>query len=146
MRKYAIRGGLLVLALGLVYGGLDFAGAAPTPPGLNQTVTVANSVATPVPVQQQGTATVNVSNASIPVTGTVKTSAADNPAFQPINRSCSSDPTLTGAGQCFLYTVPTGKELVVTDVSVSIHTNGTLVVVEINHFGSFPTPLSPSFP
>jgi hypothetical protein len=59
--------GFLVLALGLVYGGLDIAGAAPgapTPPA--QTVTVGNTANSPVPVQQQGTATVPISNAAVP--------------------------------------------------------------------------------
>jgi hypothetical protein len=126
--RLVIRLGVLVLALGLVYGGLDLAGAAPgangPPP---QTVIVGNTATQPVPVQQQGTASVNVSNASLPVSGTVKidpggngveTTAADNPAFQPVTRACFDDHT--GGVNCDLYTVPAGKELVVTTASINI--------------------------
>jgi hypothetical protein len=127
-KRLVIRLGVLVVALGLVYGGLDLAGAAPSgngPPP--QAVIVGNTAAQPVPVQQQGTATVNVNNASLPVNGTVKidptgngvvTKAADNPAFQPVTRVCFDDQV--GGVNCDLYTVPAGKELVATGVSINI--------------------------
>jgi hypothetical protein len=93
-------------------------------------VSVGNTAANAVPVQQQGTATVNVSNASLPVTGTVKidptgnpaqTQAADNPAFQPVHAIAS---TAAGDGvfdvSGVAYTVPADKELVVEYVSFAL--------------------------
>jgi hypothetical protein len=50
----------LVVALGLLYGGLDLAGAAPGSPGPpTTTVIVGNTATSPVPVQEQGTVTVD---------------------------------------------------------------------------------------
>jgi hypothetical protein len=138
--------GLGVLVLGLIYGGLDIAGAA-VPGGISGTVTVdntptnpvpvqqqgtatvsvGNAANNPVPVQQQGTATVSVSNTSLPVTGTVKidptantvqTSAADNPAFRPVELSggfAFDAGNLAGNSQVF--TVPAGNELVIQSVT-----------------------------
>jgi hypothetical protein len=106
--------GVLVLALGLIYGGLDIAGAAPGGPGPPaQTVVVDNTATNPVPVQQQGTATVTFANSAI------KTSAADNPAFQPVVVNKGTDDSL---GVIFedLYTVPAGKELVITNISAQV--------------------------
>ena len=124
MRKYAIRGGLLVLAFGLTYGGLDLAGAAPggTPGPPAQTVTVGNGVADPVPVQQQGAATVTVSN-------TVRTAAADNPAFQAVNTSVHLSASPGGAldFDATIYTVPSGKELVITELSADVLSDVTLL-------------------
>jgi hypothetical protein len=92
-----------------------------------------------VPVSQQGTATVTVSNAFVPVTGTVKIDPAGNtvqlpatghranerrrqPSFQPIAATNVVDlpPGTTDDGGT-IYTVPTGKELVVTEVSMDAH-------------------------
>jgi hypothetical protein len=115
--SWSARLGLVVLALGFVYGGFNLADAGGPP---NQMVTVANSTANPVPVQQQGTSTVRVDPATV-----VQTSAADNPAFQPVllyQANCGGD----------LYTVPSGKELVVDDVSFhadfATDANGGVVV------------------
>ena len=56
---------LLCVVFGLVYGGLNLAGAVP--PATKNNVTVDNTAANPVPVQQQGTATVSVANTTVPV-------------------------------------------------------------------------------
>jgi hypothetical protein len=126
-RRLISRLGVLVLALGLVCGGLDLAGAAPGangPPA--QTVTVGNTADAPVPVQQQGAAIVNVSNPSLPVTGTVKidptgntvkTNQADNPAFSPAQGSAEVNVFGGNSGQASAYTVPVGKELVIQNVT-----------------------------
>jgi hypothetical protein len=73
-----------------------------------------------VPVQQQGTATVRVDPSTV-----VQTSAADNPGFQPVvlyQPNCGGD----------LYTVPSGKELVVDQASFHANfatdANGGVVV------------------
>jgi hypothetical protein len=115
-------------------GGFDQAGATGPP---NQQVTVANSSADPVPVQQQGTATVNVGNTPLPVTGTVRidpagntvqlggtatvhTQAADNPAFTPIHLATVVTLRDGQFGDSeVLYQVPAGKELVIQQVSFS---------------------------
>jgi hypothetical protein len=112
-KRTLTRLGVLVLALGLLYGGLNVAGATGPPGLITGVVTVGNTPSNPVPVQQQGTAT---------VTGTVKTSAADNPAFQPVAKDC--DHGGTGSANCDLYTVPSGKELVVTLVSMGANVGG----------------------
>jgi hypothetical protein len=105
-------------------------------------VLVANTSANPVPVQatgtlpvhEQGTANVNVTN-TVPVSGsvgitgtpsvslsgtpTVKTTAVDNPAFQPVEVEGSvvdgSDTTIADKA---IYTVPAGKELVIQQVQM----------------------------
>jgi hypothetical protein len=48
------------LVSGVVYGGLDLAGATGPPSIVTGQVTVGNTPANPVPVRQQGTATVTV--------------------------------------------------------------------------------------
>jgi hypothetical protein len=116
-KKVLTRMFFLVLVGGLIYGGVDLAGAAGPPSIVTGTVTVANTPSSPVPVQQEGTATVNVSNTSLPVTGTVTTKSGDNPAFQPISADCGID-AVEGVAECNIYEVPAGKELVVTSVSV----------------------------
>lgn len=135
MRKTIVTLAVLVPVLGLVYGGLNIAGAAQ--PAASSNVTIDNTAANPVPVeeqstvnvkvrnangnpvpvQQQGPLTVTVSNPSLPVTGTLnidpssvqKTSAADNPALQPVE-------VVGGEGN--IYSVPAGKELVIDQVSI----------------------------
>jgi hypothetical protein len=131
--------GGVALALGLIYGGLDLAGATGPPSNVTGIVTVGNGASNPVPVQQQGTATVNVSNSSVPVTGTVKidptgntvqlggtatvhTQAADNPAFTPVHLNQAVN---FAAGEALEsetpYVVPDGKELVIQQVSFEGH-------------------------
>jgi hypothetical protein len=122
-RTFVTRLVLLVIVGGLIYGGIDLAGAASPPNVVTGSVTVANTPSNPVPVQQQGTATVSVNNASIPITGTVKidpstvvhTSDANIPAFQPVEKSSGT----AGGGDldADLYTVPAGKELVVDEIT-----------------------------
>jgi hypothetical protein len=110
----------LVPVIALIYGGIDLAGASGPPTIVSGQVTVANTPSNPVPVQQQGTATVRVDPSTV-----VQTSAADNAAFQPVllyQDNCGGD----------LYTVPAGKELVVDDVSFhadfATDANGGVVV------------------
>jgi hypothetical protein len=78
-KRTLIRLSMGVLGFGLLYGGLDVAGAAP---GGQQpsTVIVGNTSTDPVPVQQQGTATVSISNAAVPVheQGTANVNVANN--------------------------------------------------------------------
>jgi hypothetical protein len=97
-QRTLIRLGVLVLGFGLLYGGLNVADASPP----TQTVQVTNTPAEAVPVQEQGTVTV---------------SSADNPALQPVEVT-HGGPTSTG-GPGLLYTVPSGKELVIDQVSAS---------------------------
>jgi hypothetical protein len=72
---------VLVLVLGLAYGGLNLAGAAGPPSIVSGTVTVGNDATSPLPVQQQGTANVNVTNSSLAVTQTPITGGG-NESFQ----------------------------------------------------------------
>jgi hypothetical protein len=133
--RWLARLGGVALALGLIYGGFDLAGATGPPSTITGIVTVGNDTSNPVPVQQQGTATVNVNNTPLPVTGTVKidpasntvnigsadtvsTAAADNPAFNPVTGECSD--IEAGNVVCTIYTVPAGSELAVTSVSMNI--------------------------
>jgi hypothetical protein len=112
MRKYAITGGLLVLVLGLAYGGLDLAGATGPPSIVTGQVTVANTAANPVPVQQQGTATVTVANDTVPVheQGTANVVSADTTKVL-LNEQVPS----TGGGEVFTDTldVSSAKEVAV---------------------------------
>jgi hypothetical protein len=107
-KRMIIRGGLLVLVLGLVYGGLDLAGAAPNvigPP--TQTVTVANTAADPVPVQQQGTATVNVTNTTaVPVSGTVTVGGMPNVTLDSSGNTVKLDPAADNVQVANSFTSP----------------------------------------
>jgi hypothetical protein len=85
-----------------------------------------------VPVQQQGAAIVNVSNTSLPVTGTVKidptgstvkTNQADSPAFSPVHGSTEVDVFGQNSGRASGYTVPAGKELVIQNVTFQANLN-----------------------
>jgi hypothetical protein len=75
---------LLALVIGVGYGGLDLAGAAPS----ISSVIVGNTAANPVPVLQQGTASVNVTNGSVPVSGSV--------GIDPSANTVALDPTDSG--------------------------------------------------
>jgi hypothetical protein len=112
MREYAIGGGLIVLALGLLYGGLDLAGATGPPSIVTGQVTVANTATNPVPVQQQGTATVSVANDTVPVheQGTADVVSADTTQVL-LNEQIPS----TGGGTAFTDTfdVSSAKEVAV---------------------------------
>jgi hypothetical protein len=70
-----VRVGALVLAIGLIYGGLDLAGAVP--PATHNDVTVDNTAGNAVPVQQQGTA-------SVAVQGTATVHVDNVPATQAV--------------------------------------------------------------
>jgi hypothetical protein len=113
-RQIATRLGLLVLALGLIYGGFDIAGAAGPPPGVPPagTVTVANSSTNPVPVNVGNQPTVTVAPALPGV---------------PFADSCQvADFSCT-------ITVPDGKQLVVQTVvgDVTFHRNSSTAAPEI---------------
>src|SRR5438477_4922506 len=82
-------------------------------------VVVTNSASQPVPVAQQGTASVNVANTVQVNPGVVSTKAADNPAFQAFKTKGLAAESNGGEGllDTNTYTVPAGKELVVESVS-----------------------------
>jgi hypothetical protein len=128
VKRTLIGAGVVAVGLGVLYGGLDLAGAAPLA-APTPMVIVSNTSTNPVPVQQQGAATVNVNNTSLPVSGTVKTSALDNPAFHPIS---ATEGSTLGDGQgstaVVVYTVPSGKEFVITGISAEIQTASSQVV------------------
>ncbi len=87
-------------------------------------VLVTNTASQPVPVQavgtvpvdEQGTASVNVTNTSVPVheQGTATVRAADNPAFTPFTAQVG-----TGSGESSFFSVPQGKRLVIQAVAGS---------------------------
>jgi hypothetical protein len=85
--------GGVALALGLIYGGFDLAGATGPPSNVTGIVTVGNDASNPVPVQQQGTATVNVNNTPLPVQqqGTATVNVSNTPL--PVTGTVKIDPT-----------------------------------------------------
>jgi hypothetical protein len=66
-KRTLTRLGVLVLGLGLLYGGLNVAGASGPAQVVTGTVTVGNPTTKPVPVQEQGTPTVSIANTTVPV-------------------------------------------------------------------------------
>lgn len=116
---------MLFVAVAFVEGCSSSSHAQSTNPSSSQ-VLVVNTAAQPVPVAAQGTANVNISNASIPVTGTVAISGltalnnADDPgriAYQSkqyTGAPCTINPSL----QCFTFgPVPAGHRLVVQHIA-----------------------------
>jgi hypothetical protein len=67
MRRPAIIGALLLVGGGVVLGTTVFRADIAQATGLAQSVTVANTSANPVPVHEQGTASVNVTNTTLTV-------------------------------------------------------------------------------
>ncbi len=67
MRRRVLIGALLLVGVGVVLGATVFRTDIAQATGLAQSVTVANTPSNPVPVQQQGTASVNVTNTSLAV-------------------------------------------------------------------------------
>ena len=71
MQRPALIGALLLVVAGVVLGATVFRTDIAQATGLAQAVTVNNTAANPVPVHEQGTAQVNVTNSSLDVSGTV---------------------------------------------------------------------------
>jgi len=67
MRRQATLGALLLVTLGIVLGATVFRSDIAQATGLAQSVTVNNTASNPVPVREQGTANVNVTNSSLTV-------------------------------------------------------------------------------
>ena len=67
MRREATLGALLLITVGIILGATVFRSDIAQATGLAQSVTVTNTAINPVPVQQQGTASVNVTNTSLAV-------------------------------------------------------------------------------
>jgi hypothetical protein len=98
-RTFVIRTALLIVTVGLIYGGINLAYAAP-PSGIAGQVTVVNTPSSPVPV-----------------TGTVST---NNPTLQPVESVTRLQGSDTVVATADLYTVPAGKELVVDEVTADL--------------------------
>jgi hypothetical protein len=96
-RTFVIRTAVLIVTVGLIYGGINLADAA-TPSGIAGQVTVMNTPSSPVPV-----------------TGTVSTNTPSLQPVESVTRLQGSDDIVATAD---LYTVPAGKELVVDEVTV----------------------------
>jgi hypothetical protein len=116
---------MLFAAVAFVEGCSSPSQAQSTNPSSSQ-VLVVNTAAQPVPVAAQGTANVNISNASLPVTGTVAVSGltalnnADNPgriAYQ--SRQYTGAPCVVSPSlQCFTFgPIPAGHRLVVQHIA-----------------------------
>jgi hypothetical protein len=73
MRRMSVIGALLLVCVGVVLGTTIFRDDIAQATGLAQSVTIANTPSNPVPVQQQGTADVNVTNSSLAVRDQVTT-------------------------------------------------------------------------
>jgi hypothetical protein len=130
----------------------NLAFAAGPDPGVN--VTVTNPPSRPVPVTLQGT---NAVTGSVTVTNTpnvnvqneVAVRNTDNPAQQAVQFATSfplnGSPSFGGSGQD-VYTVPTGKRLVIEYVASEFILNGAsstgrgLLSVDVTNPGSFKTP------
>lgn len=112
MRRMLSVAGLALLAVGIVFGGTELPSpdvtARPTDtPGFF----VTNDAAHPVPVHEQGTLDVNVTNGAIPVQVVERR--------QPLQRDQFTDHFGTERFRSFHVEVPAGKLLVVETVSVS---------------------------
>jgi hypothetical protein len=106
MRRQAGIGALLLICVGIVLGATVFRSDIAQATGLAQSVTVNNTPAQAVPVTQQGTATVRVTNER---TQPLPTSDVNAPARTPVKVATRVD---VQAAAVDLYTVPSGKRLV----------------------------------
>ncbi len=131
MQRPALIGALLLVGVGVVLGTTIFRTEIAQATGLAQAVTVNNTAANPVPVHEQGTANVNVTNSSLNVEGTVGMDPTANGvhemnsvAASPFSRS--TDGTFgTGNPGRFnadleLYTVPAGQRVVITYAAAKV--------------------------
>jgi hypothetical protein len=139
---------IFVVVVGLAYGGINLA-LAGTPPGLSGAVTVENTATNPVPV--------DVTNTSVPVSGTVtvgntpsvKIDPTDNtvqiggtPNVNVTNSSLSVAPPtpVTGGGGSAAIGLGTGGDLSEpasgTATAISIHLNAAVNIVTLLYKGS----------
>src|SRR4051812_19538815 len=110
MKKWIFAAGLVGVAL--LLGGTVLREPIANAASPFTSVIVANTSTNPVPVQQQGTADVNVTNSSVPVT-VQNTPPVEEPHQATLQ--CS----LAGEENCssFAETVPAGKRLVIQTIS-----------------------------
>jgi hypothetical protein len=73
MKRGATIGAALLLGIGIALGATVFRTDIAQATGLAQSVTVDNTAANPVPVRQQGTAQVSITNSSVPVSPSYET-------------------------------------------------------------------------
>src|SRR6476646_1093715 len=132
MQLPALIGALLLVGVGVVLGTTVFRTDIAQATGLAQSVTVSNTAANPVPVHEQGTADVNVTNSSLTVDGTVGIDPSANGVHE-VNSVASSPFTRTafasfGSGnpgafnaEVDLYTVPSDQRVVVTYAAATVN-------------------------
>jgi hypothetical protein len=87
MKSGAMIGAALLLAAGVVLGATVFRTDIAQATGLAQSVTVDNTAANPVPVHEQGTAQVRVTNSSVPVSPSYETQLLLDQVFQDNGRA-----------------------------------------------------------
>jgi len=144
MHRPALIGALLLVGVGVVLGATVFRADIAQATGLAPSVTVVNTAADPVPVREQnldgsgrirvhegGTASVNVTNSSVTVDGTVGIDQSANGvhevnslAVSPFTRSAftsfgSGNPGAFNA-DLSLYTVPAGQRVVITYAAAKV--------------------------
>ena len=132
MQRPALIGALLLVVAGVVLGATVFRTDIAQATGLAQAVTVNNTPANPVPVHEQGTAQVNVTNSSLDVSGTVGidpgangvhevNSVAESPFARTAFTSFGSGNPDAFNAELDVYTVPSGKRAIVTYAAVSVN-------------------------
>jgi hypothetical protein len=141
---------VLVVVLGLAYGGLNLAGAAGPPSNVTGIVTVGNDPSNPVPVQQQGTANVNVTNTSVPVheQGTANVNVDNFPAIQPVSVSLptnsfdySNGPFSDSASPVIaniFSNEPVGTRYAISNVTLAAGPDNAMVTIFVRSFSQTP--------
>jgi hypothetical protein len=102
MRRQATTGALLLIAVGVVLGSTVFRSDIAQATGLAQSVVVSNTASNPVPVHEQGTASVSV---------------VDN--HEPFQQALNVNLDGGDFSGTDLFTVPEGKRLVLQYIAVS---------------------------
>jgi hypothetical protein len=167
MRRRTMIGAFLLVGLGALLGTTVLRDDIAQATGLAQSVTVNNTAANPVPVQEQnldgsnirvheeGTAGVNVTNTSLAVNGTVGINPNANGvqevnsvAFRPFSEQES---TTFGAGNpgafnaiVDLFTVPAGERVVITYAAANVDVpTGEHAIVYLTSLSGIPTAYLP---
>jgi hypothetical protein len=118
MRRHAVLGGLVLIALGVVLGATVFRADIAQATGLAQSVTVDNTPAQAVPVREQN---LDSGNIKVHEQGTASVRNVDNPARQPV--MLNDRRIFPNASSSFvddLYTVPANKALVIEYVHAQL--------------------------
>jgi hypothetical protein len=111
MRRHAVLGALVLIALGVVLGATVFRADIAQAAGLAQSVTVDNTPAQAVPVREQN---LDSGNIKVHEQGTASVRNVDNPARQPVMLDDRRTfPTASSSFVDDLYTVPANKALVI---------------------------------